>query len=112
MDSTVIKVADRPASRKLVTARLASSPMAQGRRAHTSETQRDRLWTNIAYYRPSAHGGQKEDGGEDKRVSSEHGFGMFALGRSCVFADRQAETEREHLRRVRRADPPVTRTAG
>ncbi|KAK9895797.1 hypothetical protein P389DRAFT_195925 [Cystobasidium minutum MCA 4210] len=26
-------------------------------------------------YKPSAHGGQKEDGGEDKRMSSEHGFG-------------------------------------
>ncbi|WVQ97277.1 hypothetical protein IAU59_004388 [Kwoniella sp. CBS 9459] len=26
-------------------------------------------------YKPSEHGGQKKDGGEDKRVSSEHGFG-------------------------------------
>ncbi|KAK1923396.1 hypothetical protein DB88DRAFT_510955 [Papiliotrema laurentii] len=28
-----------------------------------------------ATYKPTAHGGKKEDGGEDKRVSSEHGFG-------------------------------------
>ena len=26
-------------------------------------------------YKPTEHGGQKEDGGQDKRVSSEHGFG-------------------------------------
>ncbi|ORY34555.1 hypothetical protein BCR39DRAFT_556073 [Naematelia encephala] len=26
-------------------------------------------------YKPSQHGGQKKDGGEDKRTSSEHGFG-------------------------------------
>ncbi|WWC66102.1 uncharacterized protein I206_100002 [Kwoniella pini CBS 10737] len=26
-------------------------------------------------YKPSAHGGQKKDGGSDDRVSSEHGFG-------------------------------------
>ncbi|WRT64403.1 uncharacterized protein IL334_001335 [Kwoniella shivajii] len=26
-------------------------------------------------YKPSAHGGEKKDGGQDKRVSSDHGFG-------------------------------------
>lgn len=28
-------------------------------------------------YKPSEHGGKKEDGTQDARVSSEHGFGTF-----------------------------------
>ena len=36
-------------------------------------------------YKPKLHDGQKKDGGEDSRVSSEHGFGtsllhFFAVG--------------------------------
>lgn len=30
-----------------------------------------------ATYKPTEHGGLKQDGTPDKRVSSEHGFGKF-----------------------------------
>jgi hypothetical protein len=38
--------------------------------------------------RPSAHGGKKEDGGDDKRVSSEHGFGelISSVTHACTHA--------------------------
>lgn len=41
----------------------------------TSRMRTEGTSTEDDTYHPSAHGGKKEDGGQDKRVSSEHGFG-------------------------------------
>ena len=74
--------------------------------------------------RPTAHGGKKEDGGEDKRVSSEHGFGtslgiqyMIAPPSPLIHASSrleltiQAVTERPPLRLAGKVDRPATTTA-
>ena len=61
--------------------------------------------------RPTAHGGQKEDGGEDKRVSSEHGFGKTSLSFIVYMnADIQAATTNVLSRLAVRADLPATTT--
>ena len=53
-----------------------SSPRAPARRVFTSESSGLDPDQALSDTRPTEHGGQKEDGGQDKRVSSEHGFGM------------------------------------
>jgi len=53
-------------------------PKAPARRLLTSERY-CRFICAATDPRPTAHGGQKEDGGQDKRVTSEHGFGTSLL---------------------------------
>jgi len=41
----------------------------------TSSMRTEGTGEDTGTYKPSAHGGQKQDGSEDSRTSSQHGFG-------------------------------------
>lgn len=80
---TVTKAEGRLVSKRLVMEAQDLSPKAPARRLLTSEQYCRFINCAATDPRPTAHGGQKEDGGQDKRVSSEHGFGTL-LSFICI----------------------------